>query len=367
MDRSILLFGFDLSGLPKWAIMAIGVVGVFGSFMLQGTAHESIFNKYKLKDSLFLTFVQFLSYASLSFRFFVDLARKKAKLHAPFWFYVATALFLVGSMALSNFSLERISYPTQVLFRSSKLIPVMLGSFFFLKKRYSITEILAVILIVVGLIGISVSDKKFQNKFDTIGLIAVIASLFCDAFASNLEDKAFSTYQAPQSEVIAIIYLIGSLLVGAVSIPTGQFTEGIKICAKEPGLVVQIILFSYLGALGIQFIYLLIKSFGSVATVMITSLRKAFTVCLSFIMFPEKVFTIYHFFSILSIAAGIALNIYGKKHNTKKRRNTPPLEQGMNVSFNGSIDQFSAIDKSNTENGSLLIDLNDQSDEQYKA
>ena len=334
MEKSLNLFGIDVSSLPKWIILVIAVVGIFGSFLLQGTAHEQIFGKYQLKESLFLTFVQFFGYASLSFRFFIDLIKGKTKLHAPFWFYFITACALVGSMALSNFSLERISYPTQVLFRSSKLIPVMLGSFFFLKKRYSWLEILSVFLICAGLIGMSISDKKVHNKFDTVGLIAVIASLFCDAFASNLEEKAFSTYQAPQSEVIAMVYLIGSLFIGAVSIPTGQFKKGIIRCTNEPGLILQIVFFTYLGAVGIQFVYLLIKAFGSVYAVMVTSLRKAFTVSLSFLLFSDgKKFTSAHLFSILSIAGGIGLNIYGKNKGKKgkteeknKEEYAPPAE-----------------------------------------
>lgn len=325
MDQRIDLFGFNISSLPKWFILVIGVVGIFGSFIAQGYSHEAIFGRYKMKESLFLTFVQFLGYSSLSFNFFIKLLMKKTKLHAPFWFYLITALALVGSMALSNYSLERISYPTQVLFRSSKLIPVMLGSYFFLKKRYSFLEILAVFLIVAGLIGISVSDKKVHNKFDTIGLIAVIASLFCDAFSSNLEEKAFSTYQATQDEVIAVIYLVGSILVGIASIPTGQFSSGFSKCVNEPYLVVQIFTFSFLGAIGIQFIYLLINTFGSVVTVMVTSLRKAFTVCLSFLLFPDKKFTSYHLLSIIFIGSGIALNVYGKNKSKKNQRKSDDI------------------------------------------
>ena len=359
MEKTISIFGIDLSSLPKWIVLAISVVGVFGSFLLQGTAHEQIFGKYQVKESLFITFLQFFGYASLSFKFFMDLIRGKTKLHAPFWFYFITAFALVGSMALSNYSLQRISYPTQVLFRSSKLIPVMLGSFFFLKKRYSWLEILSVFLIVAGLIGMSMSDKKVHNKFDTIGLFAVVASLFCDAFASNLEDKAFTAYQAPQSEVIAMVYLIGSLLVGIVSIPTGQFYNGVIRCKEEPGLIVQIIFFTYLGAFGIQFVYLLIKAFGSVVAVMITSLRKAFTVSLSFLLFSNgKKFTSYHLFSILSIASGIGLNIFGKN---KAKKNSKPEEK--------ALDNYSSPNDAPLENDIGAVERleEDELDNEYSA
>ncbi|EAY07752.1 Slc35b3 protein, putative [Trichomonas vaginalis G3] len=348
MESETFIFGFDLSSFPRWMILAIGIGGVFGSFLLQGFAHEKIFKKYKFNESLFLTFLQFLCYASLSFKLFYNLFRGRSKLHAPFWFYFVTAFALVSSTALSNFSLERITYPTQVLFRSSKLIPVMLGSFFFLKKRYSILEIVSVFLIVAGLIGISMSDKKVHNKIDAMGLIAIIASLFADAFASNLEEKAFSQYQAPQDEVIAIIYLIGSFLVGGLSVPTGQFTKGIKQCSENPGLVVSIVLFSYLGAIGIQFVYLIIKSFGSVVAVMVTSLRKAFTVCLSFLLFSDKKFTIYHFFSIVIISSGIGLNVYGKRNSKEQKQKdrksdsyTSPMDSPIENDIGAQVDDSS--------------------------
>ena len=53
---------------------------------------------------------------------------------------------------------------------------------------------------------------------------------------------------------------------------------------------------------------------------MVTSLRKAFTVTLSFVLFStDKKFTSSHLFSILSIASGIGLNIYGKNKNKGKK------------------------------------------------
>lgn len=41
--------------------------------------------------------------------------------------YVLLALLTIGTMGLSNTSLGYLNYPTQVIFKSSKLIPVMIG------------------------------------------------------------------------------------------------------------------------------------------------------------------------------------------------------------------------------------------------
>jgi len=45
----------------------------------------------------------------------------------PMKSYLLLAFLTVSTMGLSNTSLGYLNYPTQVIFKSSKLIPVMLG------------------------------------------------------------------------------------------------------------------------------------------------------------------------------------------------------------------------------------------------
>lgn len=45
----------------------------------------------------------------------------------PFKSYMLLAFLTIGTMGLSNTSLGYLNYPTQVIFKSSKLIPVMIG------------------------------------------------------------------------------------------------------------------------------------------------------------------------------------------------------------------------------------------------
>lgn len=323
MDDGVQLFGIRLGRLPSWAILVIGVTGTFASFILQGTAQEAIFERYHFKDSLFLTFIQFLVYSSLSLGYFFQLCHGHTKIHAPIMKYFLCSVALISSTGLSNFSLKRISFPTQVLFRSSKLIPVMIGNIIFLKKRYGFGQIIAVILLVIGLVGISISDKLANNRFDIFGLIAVILSLVSDAFASNLEEQLLSHYKASQSEVIAFVYLFGSIEVGLLALITGEMKDGIVSCYSDPHLLFSVLLFSVLGAIGIQFVYIIIKKFGSLVAVMVTSLRKAFTVCLSFLLFSGKKFTFKHAISIGFISTGIYMNIIQKKKPKQTEEQQP--------------------------------------------
>lgn len=221
-------------------------------------------------------------------------------------------------MAFSNLSCENLNYPTAILFKSSKLIPVMIGGMIFLDKKYNFFEILSVILIVIGLFGISLSDKFSQNDIKLLGISFSVLSLIFDAVASNFQEKAFHEYKATQNEVISMMYLTGSIILFFVSLITGHTSRGIQMCAEDPIIIGGIIAFSICGAVGVQFVYLLMNCFGSLITVMVTSLRKGTTIAISYLLFPGKKFTIFHMISILTIASGITLNYWAKNSYKKE-------------------------------------------------
>ena len=317
------LFGFSISHLPSWLILVIGAGGIFLSFLVQGTAQEAIYTNYSFRESVFFTFVQFFGYWLFTSHYFFKIITKKVRLHSPLSLYFIISIALVFSMGLSNVSVERLSYPTAVLFKASKLIPVMIGGMIFLHKKYNVIEISAVIIIVLGLIGISYSDKIASNKFDIQGVIIAVISLCADAISSNLQDKALHHYNAPQNEVITIMYLIGWIILLITSLTMGQFQRGISMCIQYPKMVFYLLTFAFLGSIGVQFVYVLMKAFGPVVTVTVTSTRKAGTVLLSFLLYKNKKFTIYHFFSVTAVAVGIYLEYLGKTKHKKEGGEIP--------------------------------------------
>lgn len=305
------IFCISVEKWPKWAVLILVIPGIFTSFLLQGLAHEQLYETFKFKETMFLTFLQFIGYASLSLPYVFKIIIGKAPLKAKFYLYLITSMSLVLTMSLGNFASLRLSYATSVLFKSSKLIPVMIGNVVLLKKTPKLTEIISGLLIVAGLIGISIGDMKGKNKFDTLGLIAVSLALSFDAIASNLEDKLMSVYGSSQDEVITLLYGLGSMITGIIALVTGDMKNGIARVYEQPTSILYIALFAFLGAIGVQFVYLTMKVFGSLFTVMVTSVRKAFTVCLSFIVFPKN-FTAYHGAAIISLVTGMTLNIHEK-------------------------------------------------------
>lgn len=69
----------------------------------------------------------------------------------PIKVYCLLAVLTLGTMGFSNSSLGYLNYPTQVIFKCCKLIPVLIGSILIQGKRYGPLDFTAAILMCIGL------------------------------------------------------------------------------------------------------------------------------------------------------------------------------------------------------------------------
>lgn len=313
MDQKTMFFGYSLAKWPRWFLLVFGTSGIFLSFLANGIAQENLLKRLNFTETLFLTFCQFTAYSMFSLR------NLTTSLHAPIHVYFIATLALALSMELTNFAGSQMSYVTMVIFRCAKPIPVMIGNIFILKRIPKLNEVVSVLLVVVGLIGISLGDVRGKNQITPVGLVAVLISLCMDSVASNYQDKIMSTYGASQDEAIAVVYGMGTVLLFGIALVRGEVAVAVEKLVKKPSIMIFLVLFSGLGSVGVQFVHLVMKEFGSLLTVTVTSLRKGLTILLSFIIFPNKKFTWMHGIGMFSIALGLFLNVYLRRRQRASR------------------------------------------------
>ena len=63
-----------------------------------------------------------------------------------------------------HFSLQYLNYPTQVIFKSCKLIPVLIGGILIQRKRKGILDFLAAIVMSIGLAVFVLADSQVSVK-----------------------------------------------------------------------------------------------------------------------------------------------------------------------------------------------------------
>jgi adenosine 3'-phospho 5'-phosphosulfate transporter B3 len=203
---------------------------VFAFFILYGYMQELIFTIEGFQPfGWYLTLVQFGFYTLFGL---VETRIKNITSRTiPIQTYFLLALLTLGTMGLSNASLGYLNYPTQVIFKCCKLIPVLAGSILIQGKRYGPLDFSAAVLMCVGLTLFTLADSQVQPNFNTKGITMISMALLCDAVIGNVQEKSMRTYGAPNAEVVLFSYSIGFFYLLIVMGITGDFTDGLQFFA----------------------------------------------------------------------------------------------------------------------------------------
>jgi solute carrier family 35 (adenosine 3'-phospho 5'-phosphosulfate transporter), member B3 len=70
-------------------------------------------------------------------------------------------------------------------------------------KRYGLLDLLAAILMSLGLIIFSLADSKVSPNFEPRGYIMISLALVADAIIGNMQEKAMKTHGASNEEVVS--------------------------------------------------------------------------------------------------------------------------------------------------------------------
>ncbi|XP_076038298.1 adenosine 3'-phospho 5'-phosphosulfate transporter 2 [Oratosquilla oratoria] len=311
-SKQIVLFGINLSKLTTTAQFLLYVVGVFVFYLIYGYLLELIFTLEGMEaHGWYLTLVQFLYYAAFAV-IQILLTKRSIRKKIPWCTYFIIAFLTVGTMGFSNSSVGYLNYPTQVIFKSCKLIPVMIGSVIILGKRYSPLEVIACLCMSIGLIWFTLADSTVQPEFQLIGVLLVSSALLCDAIIGNVQEGAMKKYQEGTTHVVLYSYSLGFFIILIGLLCTNKLFAGISFAMEHPWEVYgRASLFSLAGFCGVQVVLQLVSQFGALVAVTVTTCRKAVTICLSFFLFA-KPFTLQYLWGGLLVVIGIYISIYAK-------------------------------------------------------
>lgn len=144
---------FDLSNCSSQTQFFVCCIGVFVLYILYGYFQELIFSLEGFKPyGWFLTLIQFGYYTIFGyFERRIQSSGDGGVRRIPMKTYGFLAFLTLGTMGLSNSSLGYLNYPTQVIFKCCKLVPVLIGSILIQKKSHGPLDFLAAIAMCIGL------------------------------------------------------------------------------------------------------------------------------------------------------------------------------------------------------------------------
>eukprot|EP00929_Paragymnodinium_shiwhaense_P013150 TRINITY_DN121016_c0_g1_i1.p1 TRINITY_DN121016_c0_g1~~TRINITY_DN121016_c0_g1_i1.p1 ORF type:complete len:828 (-),score=103.60 TRINITY_DN121016_c0_g1_i1:7-2490(-) len=222
------------------------------------------------------------------FAFLQRLCLQEPPRAGPLTEYAKLSVLCMGGMYLTNWSLRFLSYPLRIVFKSSKVLPVMLLSALYVGKRYSFVHWVSALLLSAGLVLFTLGDSKGRATFDPRGLVLISIGSLCESFAATFEEKVFfATLGCPASEVVMYSNFFGFLIAVLAEIAAGDFRESIHYCSAHPEALVYIIMAAIAGCIAQNIVLILIKHYGALITELVKSSRKMFTISISFCLYGK--------------------------------------------------------------------------------
>jgi UDP-galactose transporter B1 len=229
----------------------------------------------------------------LAFCFVAFLCKPRGSQHhetVPWYFYAIAAASYTTAMVSSNTALEFVPYPTQVLCKSCKPLPVLLFGVLFASKRYHWRKFLYITLIVAGM-AIFMYKPKHSGKFDVLnfgkGEALLLLSLFMDGVTGTVQEKMRAGYKTEKySMMFYMNFFSGVLLSGSILFSHDLF-KFINFIQRYPFVLQRLALLSIAGACGQVFIFKTVSDFGPLTLSIITTSRKLISVVLSVILFSN--------------------------------------------------------------------------------
>eukprot|EP00580_Thalassiosira_gravida_P019262 CAMPEP_0201662384 /NCGR_PEP_ID=MMETSP0494-20130426/4487_1 /ASSEMBLY_ACC=CAM_ASM_000839 /TAXON_ID=420259 /ORGANISM="Thalassiosira gravida, Strain GMp14c1" /LENGTH=391 /DNA_ID=CAMNT_0048140739 /DNA_START=181 /DNA_END=1356 /DNA_ORIENTATION=+ len=213
---------------------------------------------------------------------------------APLVAFAPCALSNTMSSWIQYASLRYVSFPVQTVFKSSKIIPVMVMGKVLKGTGYPISQYVEAFLITVGVAIFSIFSKSSDrdNITDMIGLLFMCMYICFDSFTSQWQDTIYVKYGRANVDPFQMMLGVNSwaiLITTSGLIINGDIPKIIEFFKVNPIVLNYNIISAISSASGQLFIYNTIKEFGPIVFTVIMTTRQMLSICVSFLIFQHPV------------------------------------------------------------------------------
>lgn len=278
--------------LPAPIKLAIGVAGIYASFMYYGSLQEDVVtfkaaNGDKFKYSWFLQVIEALANVVLGFVLMIALEGFRLHKMPQIPYLMSGGLQVSAKYFTTQSMVAGVSFPVATLAKSSKMVPVLIGQLLMGSAKYTTREYANVAAIVAGTGLVSLAGKSKAGKSDSImGLLCLVGSLACDGTVagaqkglkkklaeSGLKEKNF------EMQFLTNFYMALTALGFAIGLQ--EHGPAIDFLLANPAISPKIMWLAACSAVGQAFIFFVISEFDPLVCSTVTTTRKIFSVLLS--------------------------------------------------------------------------------------
>jgi len=305
------------------------VAGIYTCFLTWGYYQEKVSttpygqDALKFKFFIVLNLVQALFASAIAYLYLKvqrkSLTRPSKPLLAK---YLQLAFISVIPSPFSYAALKHIDYPTMILTKSCKLIPVMFMNILLYRRKFPTYKYVCVALVTLGVSGFMLmapvdehsKGKKGAVNSSLYGLMLVIINLTLDGVTNSTQDQIFHAYKVSGQQMMCFMNLImsGYMTLWLLNPFNPELSAAIAFCQTHPAIIKDIVMFSICGALGQCFIFYTLEQYGSLSLVTVTVTRKLFTILLSVVAYGHEL-NYQQWIMVGVVFSGIGLEAYVKR------------------------------------------------------
>lgn len=212
---------------------------------------------------------------------------------APPYRYSFCATSNILSSVCQYEALKYVSFPTQVLAKSCKMMPVMLMAYVVSRRSYPLLDWAVAILVTGGAFLFKVAGSKGGGKGgeplsidgEALGYVLIIGYMAFDSFTSNWQESLFREYQPSSVLMMKHVNLFSSIFTAAGLVMTMEAFTVPVFLAQHLDCAAHVLFMALCSAVGQLFIFFTIKEFGALVFATINTVRTMLSVILSFVIF----------------------------------------------------------------------------------
>uniref|UniRef100_A0A7S4JY88 Uncharacterized protein n=1 Tax=Guillardia theta TaxID=55529 RepID=A0A7S4JY88_GUITH len=203
---------------------------------------------------------------------------------APLTAYCAIAFSNMMATTCQYEALRYVSFPTQTLGKTAKMIPVMIWGTLLSTHRYKLKDYLVAAGVTTGttlfLLTGPVSAKHSRDSRTTaMGAVIMAMYLFFDGFTSTVQERLFKDRKVSTWNQMLYVGLLSALVTGLGSHGGGG------VPPYDANLYMHILALSMSAAVAQIFILLMIRDFGALLFATVMTTRQFLSILLSCIIF----------------------------------------------------------------------------------
>lgn len=220
---------------------------------------------------------------------------------SPLWEYSFPSVANMLSSWCQYKALEYVTFPTQMLAKAFKIVPVMLVGKFMLNKTYESYEYVSAAAIGFGLYlfldsseNVNLTENNFGDSEGVrgawCGVVLLILFLFFDSFTGQWQTRMFQLNKALSPlQMMLIMNAFSAVFSFITLVHQEKLTPAMTFVYTHPEIILHLVIFCICSTVGQLFIFYTVKNFGAVVFSIIMSMRILFSTLLSCFVYSHPI------------------------------------------------------------------------------